>query len=110
MIHPCKDCIHAEHYPKGKTGKQYYHFCTKDGCDKKKKYQEYRISTRKYTKGDPIKSIEELLGEEMVFIFGVPRHIEYVKQLSIAMILNQIHFGKVGKAVKKTEVMNNGKE
>ena len=110
MKHPCKECPYAEHHPRGKTGKQHYHTCTKGGCEKKEKYHEYRISTRKYIQGEPIKSIEELLGEEMIYIFGVPRHIQYVKQLSIALILNQIRFGRVNKAIKKTEVINNGKE
>ena len=101
MIHPCKDCIHAEHYPKGKTGKQYYHFCTKDGCDKKKKYQEYRETKRKYIKGDPIENLEEMLQEEIIFVFGCPRHIEYVKHLQLALIMHLINLGSLCRAIRK---------
>lgn len=101
MNNPCTQCAHAEHYPRGKTGNTQYNLCTKQGCDKLLKYQEYLVSKRKYKQGEPIFSLDDLLLQQFVYIFGGIKHIEVVKHLQLSTILSAIKRGGIHKAIKK---------
>lgn len=65
------------------------------------KHKEKLEKRRKYKQGDAITSIDELLQQEWVFVFGKPRHIEFVKSLQFRNILDLIERKNIWKAIKK---------
>lgn len=107
MKNPCAHCEYAKHSPRGKTGKQKYHYCIKLGCSKRTDYQSYLIDNRKYRKSDAVTGIDDLLNQEFVYIFDAVRHIEYVKHLQLALLLQLISMKRIYKAIKKSEVTIN---
>lgn len=56
---------------------------------------------RKYRKGEAIASLEELLQQDFVYVFGRIKHIEYVKSLQLRFILDLIENKRIWKAIKK---------
>lgn len=105
MTNPCTKCVNAKHFPKGTAGKRNYHVC-KDSidCDKIVKYKEYLQSKRIYERGEVIMDLSELLTQEFVFIYGAPKHIQFVKQQKLSTLLQLLKFKKIYKADKKAEV------
>lgn len=69
--------------------------------EKLNKHNEKLEKRRKYKQGDAITSIDELLQQEWVFVFGKPRHIEFVKSLQFRNILDLIERKNIWKAIKK---------
>ena len=71
--------------------------------EKHKKQLEKR---RKFKKGEAIPNIETLLEQEFVNVFGVTRHIEFVKSLPLRLVLNQIKGKVLYYAIKKENLEN----
>lgn len=71
------------------------------GCEKRKKYNEWRKSQRKYEKGEPIKSLEELLACEFVMFYHKTTHIEVIKSFQLRAVLKYISNGGLCHAIKK---------
>lgn len=69
--------------------------------NKRKKYEEKLEKKRKYYKGKEIKSIDEMLNQEFVYIGNKILHISFVKNMTVATILTM----KIYYALKK-EVEN----
>jgi hypothetical protein len=65
------------------------------------KHEAFLDSKRKYRRGQPIATFEELLQQEFVYVFGSIRHIEVVKHLQLATILSMMNRKGIHQAIKK---------
>lgn len=108
MNNPCKKCGQAKSFAIGKTGKQKHYFCRSETgiCEKFKEYavkhEQLLDSKRKFQKSSEfIQSIDELLGQEWVWMFGKPKHIEVVKSLPLRTILSFIERKQLNKVINK---------
>lgn len=108
MINPCKNCEFSQFYPKGKTGKQHYYKCqhVNGACEKHRKYlvshAKYLESRRMFAPSDEsVNSIEELLVNEWVWVFGKPKHIQFVKSLPLNIILQLIQHKGIKKVIRR---------
>ncbi len=70
-------------------------------CEKLIAHKQYLETQRKYTAGEPIKDIEELLEQEFVMWYRTIRHIEVIKHTQLSCVLKWIDGGVLRKAVKK---------
>lgn len=62
---------------------------------------EYLQSQHKFTVGEPITSLDELLNQEFVFWGDKTRHIEVIKSLMLRTVLKGINNKWFYKAIKK---------
>jgi len=111
MTNPCKTCEQAEKFPIGKTGKRHWYACrNKDGeCDKHKEYaikHEQFLDSKRMFRQSPevIQSFEELLSQEWVWLFGKPKHREYIKSLQLRTVLDLLKSKRIHKVIKNKEV------
>ena len=96
MNKPCKKCEKTT-----SVGKFNYPCNDKFNCEKYLKYEKYLESKRKYIKGESIKTFDELLNQEFVYIYGGIRHIAFVKSQQLNCLYNQLKQGRIYKAVMK---------
>ena len=66
----------------------------------KAKHEEKLAKRRKYKKGDKITSLQELLEQTWVIWHGRTTHIEVIKSLQLRIVLADIHYGIIYKAVE----------
>lgn len=100
MNNPCRECalslcINNHCYP------AYNKICNL--CNKRKKYEEYRLSKRMFVAGDTITTLDELLEQEWVMWHGRTRHIEVIKHLQLSNVIGLIEGGYLRKAVRKEQ-------
>ena len=95
---PCRYCILSEEY-KGVHYRGGDKKC--ETCEKYFAHREYLKSKRKFTEGEPINSIEELLKEEWVMWYGQTKHIEMFKSMPLRSVLRFLELGAIRKAVRK---------
>lgn len=75
-------------------------------ADKIIKYYEQLDKRKKYVQGEPIKTLDELLAEKLVYFFGTVKSIEIIKSLQLRIVLmwlNENIFFKVINKNKKGE-------
>lgn len=104
MNNPCRKCefyfaYKNRHYP------SYSETCRL--CDKRKKYDEYKLSKRMFVAGDVITTLDELLEQEWVVWQGMTKHIEVIKHLQFKCVIGLIEGGYLRKAVRKEFYENN---
>lgn len=104
MNKPCNGCENANI---GYLKSRQYHYCQdwvrQNHCDEYARYLDWLESRRKYTKGRPIPTLDALMAETMVWMFGRVQHIEAVKSLQLRTILNSIASGSVYYAKRKDD-------
>lgn len=66
-----------------------------------KKHRAKLQANRKYTKGSPIKTFDELLNQKLVYIFCGIKHIEVVKSLQFRTIIDMLNGERIYYAVRK---------
>lgn len=95
---PCRYCtlafVHNGRHSPGWDGK-----CAE--CENIKKHREYLESQRKFTEGEPITTLEELLKQEWVMWYHNSKHIEAIKSTPIRTVLKWIEVGAFHKAIRK---------
>lgn len=99
---PCRRCDKAfvwnnRHMPH--TYGEYAEECR--NCENRKAHSEYLESQRKYEKGEPITSLDELLKQEWVMWGDGIKHISVIKNLQLNTVIRFIELGYFRKAVKK---------
>lgn len=104
MNNPCRKCVfcfthNSRCYP------AYNKACNL--CDKRKKYEKYKLSKRMFVPGDVITTLDELLEQEWVIWNGLTRHIEFIKHLQLSNVIRMIEIGSLRKAVRKEFYENN---
>ena len=67
------------------------------------KHEQKLEKRRKYRQGEAIASIDELLQQEFVCVFGGIKHIEFVKSLQFRTILDLIERKHIWEAIKKAD-------
>lgn len=72
-------------------------------CEKRKSHAQYLESQRKYSIGEPITTLEELLNQKWVMWGNSIRHIEVIKCLQLSTILKLLNFGAFREAIRKEE-------
>lgn len=97
---PCKNCEYAFNNL-GKMVPSYYIACR--NCQKRKAHEEYLASKRKYEKGDPITTFNELLQQKWVMLYGKTKHITVIKNMQLATVEMFMSHGAICKAIKKEE-------
>lgn len=100
MNNPCRKCEFCfiyknRHYPNNSAC-----LC----CDKRKKYEKYKLDRRMFVEGDVINTIDELLEQEWVMWHGITKHIEVIKHLPLSNIIGLIEGGYLRKAVRKEDI------
>ena len=94
---PCRNCKHSFFFNGQHTHCWEYVF----DCEEYKKHREYLDRKRKFTKGDRITTIEELLKQEWVIWVDSTRHIEVIKNLQLSTIIRFLKSGYFYKAIRK---------
>lgn len=94
---PCRYCRLSFEY-KGRYFPQSKYECI--SCENRFKHEKYLFKKRKYSSGEVITSIEELLKEEFVMWNDSIRHIEVIKSLQTRTLLLFLEKGCFKKAVK----------
>lgn len=74
--------------------------CSEDE-NKLKKYYDNLEKRRKYTKGESIHSLDELLKQEFVYWHDKIYHIGWVKSWQLNFVQNQLNRKTIQKAIKK---------
>lgn len=95
---PCRYCelalrIKSRHYPG----------CIREcyECEKRKKHAEHLKSQRKFTEGEQITTLQELLEQEWVMWYHHLKHIEIIKSNQLRLVMKQLEIGAFHKAIKK---------
>lgn len=70
-------------------------------CENRKAHNMYLESQRKYEKGEPITSLDELLKQEWVMWGDGIKHISVIKNLQLNTVIRFIGLGYFRKAIKK---------
>ena len=70
-------------------------------CERMKKYQAYLKGKRLFNQGDTINSINELLDQEWVLVFGRGKHIKAIMNMSLRTVLNFLERGNFRRAIRK---------
>lgn len=96
---PCRNCKYAYEYKGRRTEDDFNALCSI--CDKNKKHKEYLQSKRKFTEGEPITTLDELLKQEFVMWGRCIRNIAIIKILQLSLILRLFESGELRKAVRK---------
>ena len=97
---PCRYCALSIVY-KQKRFPSYRHECLE--CEKIKKHKEYLQSQRKFTEGEPITDINELLEQEWVMWFCTIKHIEVIKHTQLSTVLSWLKLGAFRKAIRRED-------
>lgn len=97
MKNPCRGCINA--YVSKKTEN---HFPCYSRCEARGKYEaKYLEPKRMFAVGRPIWTLDTVLKQEYVMLFGRPRHIQVIQSMQLRTVLNFIKFGYIREAVRK---------
>lgn len=98
---PCKNCEHSFKTPNGMAITSYKKECYE--CSKLKEHRRYLESQRMFTRGKPIKNMEELLKQEYVFLPGGDRakHIEVVKSFQLRTVIGYMSDSLIYEAIRK---------
>lgn len=70
-------------------------------CEPYRKHKEYLQSQRKFTEGEQITTLEELLKQEWVMWYHTTKHIEVIKHTQLCTVLNWLECGVFHKVIKK---------
>ena len=62
------------------------------------------MSKKKWKKGEPITSLDELVKQEIIFMFNKPTHYGWFMSCQFRMVYNLVREGRVFKAVPTAEV------
>lgn len=95
---PCRYCALSTEY-KGRHSPLWKKECWE--CEPYQKHKEYLQSQRKFTEGEQITTLEELLKQEWVMRHQTTKHIEVIKHTQLANVLNWIERVAFHKAIKK---------
>jgi DNA-directed RNA polymerase subunit RPC12/RpoP len=96
---PCRYCSSSIEYKGRHTGSSFNNECIK--CEYSKSHKKYLESQRKFTEGETITSIEELITQEWVMWNHSIKHIEIFKHMHLGIVLRYIENGAFKKAVVK---------
>lgn len=105
MKKPCSDCV-FQYTGKISLGEDKYrtiHYCKVSECQQEeemKKYNEYLESKRKYTKGEQIISIDELMNQEFIYLYHKIYHKGWFQSWQLRSAKNYVDRG-IYKAVLK---------
>lgn len=97
---PCRYCVLAFVH-NGIHSPSVFGDC--DKCENLKEHQKFLESKRKFTVGEPITTINELLEQEFVMWNGRTKHIETFKSMPLRVVLQFLKWGSFKKAVRKSE-------
>ena len=98
---PCRYCALSYNH-EGKHTPSWNDKC-KD-CTNHRKHLNYLHTQRKFTEGEPITSLDELLKQEWVMWYHNSRHIEAIKSMQLRMILRQLEIGAFKEAIRKEAI------
>lgn len=95
---PCRYCSSAttyknRHFP-GKIE------CYRQ-CEYRKQHLAYLETRRKFTEGEPINTLEELLSQEWVMWNHQTRHIEMIRSLPIRTVEYLLRNGALRRAIRR---------
>ena len=94
---PCRYCAnHFEYKGKHTSGWE----CQSD-CKYIKEHKEYLLSKRKFTEGEQIHTLDELLKQEWVMWYHSTKHIEVIKSNQLRTVLSWLEHGALHKAIRK---------
>ena len=65
---------------------------------------------KKYSRGEPITDLDELISQEFVFFFNKVLHRGFFLSWQLSFIVNQINMGHLSKVIKNKEDKTDGKE
>lgn len=96
---PCRYCALSAEY-KGRHSPSWKKEC--EECESNKKHEEYLQSQRKFTEGEQITDINELLNQEWIIIHHkYTKHIKVIKNMQLTTVLIWLERGYFSKAIKK---------
>lgn len=98
MKNPCRNCKNCYVW-KNRHTPSFKDECNK--CERYIQYKQFLQSQRKFEAGEPIKTIDELLSQEWVIWNGMTRHIEFVKNNQLNVVLQWLDKGFIRKAVRR---------
>lgn len=103
MNKPCSDCPNAVRL----EGRKKVRFVCKDWerkahCDEFTRYQDWLESRRLYRKGPPIKSFDEFLSYDLVWMFGKPLPQAVAANASVYTVKRMIEAGTVCRCIRKS--------
>lgn len=98
---PCNGCrlSHIDYYKHHAPSSSPY--CIR--CIYRKGYEEYKLSNRKFTPGEPITDLQTLLSQTWVIWHGHTKHIEMFRSMSIRTVEQFLKNGAFRKAIKKED-------
>lgn len=95
---PCRYCTASIEY-KGRHSPSFTVECQQ--CKYRKDHADYLQSQRKFAKGEPITSLQELLQQEWVIWYGYTKHIEMFRSMSVRTVEMFLRNGAFYKAIRK---------
>lgn len=95
---PCRYCALSTEC-KGRHSPSWKKECGE--CEPYQRHKEYLQSKRKFTEGEQITTIEELLKQEWVMWYHTTKHIEVFKHIQLKAVLNWLEHGAFHKAIRK---------
>lgn len=97
---PCRECELAFEY-KGRKMSAYKEECIK--CEKLIKHKKYLESKRKFTKGEQIKSLDELFKEDWVIWNDSTRSTKVFQNMFVKTVKLFVDNGSFYKAIRREE-------
>ena len=73
-------------------------------CEEMNKYQAHLASKRKFTSGDPITTLDDLLSQEWVMTQGRTKHIKVIRNMQMETVIRWLKAGFFCKAIRKVDV------
>lgn len=98
MNNPCLRCENCESW----NGKTYPGLHCKPECKKRKAYEEYRLSQRKFVRGERVTSLEEFLKHDWFMWYDRTCHREFFLSWQARNLFRLIESGNLFKAEKKS--------
>ena len=95
---PCRYCSSANEF-KGRHEPGRMECYSK--CEYRKQHLAYLETRRKFTEGEPINTLEELLSQEWVMWSHQTRHIEMIRSLPIRTVENLLRNGALRRAIRR---------
>lgn len=95
---PCRYCALSFNHS-GRHSPSWRDECA--NCENHKKHKAYLESQRKFSEGEPITALAELLEQEWVMWYHHTRHIEVIKHTQLRTVLKWLEIGAFHKAIKK---------
>lgn len=96
---PCRYCALSTEY-KGRHSPSWKKECGE--CKPYQKHKDYLQSQRKFTEGEQITTIEELLKQEWVITHHkYTKHIKVIKNMQLTTVLIWLERGYFNKAIRK---------